>query len=148
MMKTLMAIGAAIALASTAAANEAYPSKPVRMVDPYAAGGAADFVARTVGDRLAKALGQPVVVDNKAGAAGAIGASEVARARLDGHTLLMTITDTQINNTTLDKTLSYDPRKDFIGVAQMVRNPALAHPGTGVRSLADLEARVPRVTRA
>lgn len=144
MMKTLTAISMAVALASTAAAQDAYPSKPVRMVVPYAAGGAADFVARAVGDRLAKALGQPVVIDNKAGAAGAIGAGEVARAKPDGYTLLMTITDTQINNTALYKTLSYDPRKDFIGIAQIVRSPALisTHPGTGVRSLADLKAKV------
>ncbi|WP_342130984.1 Bug family tripartite tricarboxylate transporter substrate binding protein [Hydrogenophaga sp. OTU3427] len=116
------------------------------MVVPYAAGGATDFVARTVGERLSKALGQAVVIDNKSGAAGAIGASEVARARPDGHTLLMTITDSQINNTALYKVLAYDPQKDFIGITQVVRSPALisTHAGTGIRSMNELRARATR----
>lgn len=144
MFKILAAACTAMALVAPAMAQESYPSRPIRIVVPYAAGGATDYVARTVGDRLSKALGQPVVIDNKAGAAGAIGASEVARAKPDGYTLLMTITDSQINNTALYKTLAYDPRKDFIGIAQVVRSPALisTHPGTGIKSMADLKARV------
>lgn len=126
------------------AAQEAWPARPLRIVVPYPAGGATDFIARAVGERLARVLGQPVVVDNKAGAAGAIGAGEVARARADGHTLLVTITDSQINNTALYKSLAYDPQKDFVGITQIVRSPALVstHPATGVRSIADLRANV------
>jgi tripartite-type tricarboxylate transporter receptor subunit TctC len=143
MIKMLTAACAAIAFALPATAQEPYPSRPIRIVVPYAAGGATDFVARTVGDKLSKALGQPVVIDNKAGAAGAIGAAEVARAKADGYTLLMTITDSQINNTALYKALAYDPRKDFIGIGQVVRSPALisTHPGTGIKSMADLRAK-------
>lgn len=144
MSKWLIAACAAVTLALPAAAQDAYPAKPVRIVVPYPAGGATDFVARTVGDRLSKALGQPVVIDNKAGAAGAIGASEVARARADGYSLLMTITDSQINNTALFKSLAYDPQKDFVGITQVVRSPALVatHPGTGIKTMADLKAKV------
>lgn len=143
MMKKFALACAAVALALPVLSQDAYPSRPMRIVVPYAAGGATDFIARTVGDRLSKALGQPVVVDNKAGAAGAIGAGEVARSKPDGYTLLMTITDSQINNTALYKALAYDPRKDFVGISQVVRSPALisTHPGTGIKSIADLQAR-------
>ncbi|WP_326538704.1 Bug family tripartite tricarboxylate transporter substrate binding protein [Pseudorhodoferax sp.] len=143
MMKKFALACASVALALPALSQEAFPSRPIRIVVPYAAGGATDFVARTVGDRLSKALGQPVVVDNRTGAAGAIGAGEVARAKPDGYTLLMTITDSQINNTALYKTLTYDPRKDFVGITQVVRSPALVstHPGTGIQSIADLQAK-------
>lgn len=144
MMKLLFAACTTLCAVAPAAAQEAYPSRPVRIVVPYAAGGATDFIARTVGDRLSKALGQPVVIDNKAGAAGAIGAGEVARAKSDGYVLLMTITDSQINNTALYKNLAYDPQKDFVGITQIVRSPALisTHPGTGIKSMADLKTKV------
>lgn len=143
MLRLLFAACAALSAAVPAAASETYPTRPVRIVVPYPAGGATDFVARTVGERLAKVLGQPVIVDNKPGAAGAIGAGEVARAAADGHTLLMTITDSQINNTALYSALSYDPQKDFVGITQIVRSPALisTHPGSGLKSLADLKAK-------
>ena len=120
-----------------------FPSRPIRLVVPYAAGGATDYIARTVGERLSKVLGQPVVVDNKAGAAGAIGAAEVAKAQPDGHTLLVTITDTQINNTALYKTLPYEPQKDFVPITQIVRSPALisVNSASGIRNMEDFKQR-------
>lgn len=102
-----------------------FPSKPIRLVASAAAGGATDFVSRTVGERLSKALGQPVVVDNKAGANGALAASEVARAAPDGYTLLVTLGDTLINNVAMYKTLGYEPFKDFAYITQAVRSPAV-----------------------
>ena len=146
MLKKLLAL-AGLATAACAAcaqgAPNAYPTRPIRIVVPYPAGGATDYIARTIGERLGKTLGQPVVVDNKTGAAGAIGTAEVARSRPDGHTLLLTITDTQINNTALYKSLAYDPRRDFTGITQIVRSPALisTHPGTGMQSMADLRSK-------
>lgn len=141
---TCLASCLALGLTSMASAQDSYPSRAIRVVVPYAAGGATDFIARTIGERLTKTMGQPVVVDNKAGAAGAIGASEVARAKPDGYTLLLTITDSQINNTALYKTLAYDPQKDFVGITQIVRSPALIStpPGTGIKSIADLKAKL------
>lgn len=126
-----------------AMAQDSYPGRPIRIVVPYAAGGATDYVARVIGEKLGKTLGQPVVVDNKTGAAGAIGASEVARSKPDGYTLLLTITDSQINNTALYKTLTYDPKRDFVGITQIVRSPALisTHPGTGIKTMADLKSK-------
>lgn len=146
------ALCAAAVLAPQAASAQqqggAYPSKTVRLVIPYPAGGATDFVGRLIGERLSKSLGQPVVVDNKAGAAGALGAAEVARAAPDGHTLLMTITDSQINNVALFKSLPYDPRTDFAFVTQVVRSPALISapiglPVKNMQDLKDLAARQP-----
>lgn len=124
-------------------AQSQFPSKPLRIVVPYPAGGATDFVARTIGERLSKALGQPVIVDNRSGAAGAIGVAEVAKAEPDGHTVLVTINDPLVNNVALFKTLPYDPQKDLAFVGQILRSPALisASPGLGVRSFAELRSK-------
>lgn len=134
------AAAACLLAAAPAFAQASYPGKPIRIVVPYPAGGATDYVARLVGERLAKQLGQPVVVDNKSGAAGAIGAAEVARAEPDGHTVLMTINDPLVNNVALFKSLPYDPQKDFAFVAQILRSPALISASTalGVKSFEEL----------
>jgi tripartite-type tricarboxylate transporter receptor subunit TctC len=140
------ALSAAALFLSTAhgqASQRPYPTRPIRLVVPYPAGGTTDFVARTLGERLSKALGQAVVVDNKAGASGSIGAGEVARAQADGYTLLVTITDSQVNNAALLKNLPYDPQRDFAPITQIVRSPALlsASTASGITSLADLQKR-------
>lgn len=126
----------AVLAAAPAAFGQTYPSKQIRLVVPYPAGGATDFVARLFGERLSKSLGQPVLVDNKSGAAGAIGVADVAKAEADGHTLLFTINDPLINNVALFKTLPYDPQRDLAFVAQILRSPALisANVGLGVKS--------------
>jgi len=123
--------------------QQPYPSRPIRLVVPYPAGGTTDFVARTIGERLSKILGQAVVVDNKAGALGSIGVAEVARAQADGYTLLVTITDSQVNNAGLLKSLPYDPQRDFAPITQIVRSPALlsASTASGIKSVADLQKR-------
>ncbi len=136
---------AVAALAVPAAVTaQSYPAKSVRIVVPYPAGGATDYVTRLIGERLSKSLGQPVIVENKSGAAGAIGVSEVARAEPDGHTILVTINDPLVNNTALFKKLPYDPRKDLVFVAQILRSPALisASAGAGVADFAALRAKI------
>jgi len=148
MFRTLMAAACLAALPLGAAAQPAFPAKTVRLVVPYPAGGATDFVARLVGERLSRSLGQAVVVDNKPGAAGALGASDVARSPADGYTVLLTITDTQINNAALFKTLPYDPQKDFAFVTQIARSPALISantdlPAKSIDDLRKLAARQP-----
>ncbi len=95
---------------------QTYPTKTIRLVVPYPAGGATDFVARLFGEKLSKSLGQPVVVENKSGAAGNIGVAEVAKAEGDGHTLLLSINDPLINNVALFKSLPFDPQKDLVFV--------------------------------
>ncbi len=120
---------------------QTYPTKTIRLVVPYPAGGATDFVARLFGEKLSKSLGQPVVVDNKSGAAGNIGVAEVAKAEGDGHTLLLSINDPLINNVALFKSLPFDPQKDLVFVGQILRSPALISSSTssGIKNFADLK---------
>jgi tripartite-type tricarboxylate transporter receptor subunit TctC len=141
----LHTLAATLALAAAPVlAQASYPSKPIRFIVPYPAGGGTDYVARLIGERLSKRLGQPVVVENKSGAAGGIGVAEVARAEPDGHTVLITINDPLVNNVALFKSLPYDPQKDLAFVAQIVRSPALvsASPSLGVRSMDELRQRL------
>ena len=95
-----------------------YPTKPVKLVVPFPAGSATDQVARVVGAELQQALGQPFVVENKAGAQGAIAAAEVAKAAPDGYTLMLTTNTPQAANVSLFKKLSYDPVKDFTPITR------------------------------
>ncbi len=98
---------------------QTYPSHPVKLMVPFPAGSATDQVARLIGSQLQEALGQPFVVDNRAGAQGAIAAAEVARAAPDGYTLMVTTNTPQAANVSLFKKLNYDPVKDFAPIARL-----------------------------
>ncbi|HET7672416.1 MAG TPA: tripartite tricarboxylate transporter substrate-binding protein [Burkholderiales bacterium] len=113
-MKLLLLLAA---FAVTAQAQN-YPTRPVKLVVPFPAGSATDQVARVVGGELQQALGQPFVVENKAGAQGAIAAAEVAKAAPDGYTLMLTTNTPQAANVSLFKKLSYDPVKDFTPITR------------------------------
>jgi len=118
-MKIFLLVGAVISsLASSLTAAQGYPTKPVRLVVPFPAGSATDQVARVVGAELQQALGQPFVVENKAGAQGAIAAAEVAKATPDGYTLMLTTNTPQAANVSLFKKLNYDPVKDFTPITR------------------------------
>ncbi len=122
------------------ASQAAYPDKPVRIVVTFAAGGASDIVARTISEPLAKALGQPVIVDNKPGAGGTIGGLEVVRAAPDGYTLMLSnSTPLSIGPFTLAKQ-PYDPAKQFTHVAMLGIAPVaiMANPKSGPAALKDL----------
>ena len=122
------------------AAHAAWPEKPVRIVVTFAAGGASDIVARAISEPLAKALGQPVIVDNKPGAGGTIGGAEVVRSAPDGYTLMLSnSTPLSIGPWTVPK-LPYDPIKQFTHVAMLGVAPVLimANPKSGPASLKDL----------
>jgi len=112
-----IAVGAAALSAVFAAHAQSYPTKPIRLVVPYPAGGATDFFARAVFTKMSEPLGQQVVVENRPGAGTSIGASEVARSAPDGYTLLLGDAGTYAFNPTLYKKLSYDPLKDFAPVS-------------------------------
>ena len=114
-MRIVFLVGALI---STLAAAQGYPTKPVKLVVPFPAGSATDQVARVVGVELQQALGQPFVVENKAGAQGAIAAAEVAKAAPDGYTLMLTTNTPQAANVSLFKKLNYDPVKDFTPITR------------------------------
>lgn len=109
-------LGSTILATRTAMAAE-WPDRPIRMIIPFAAGAGADTVGRTFGEQLAKALGQPVVIDNKGGAGGLLGTAEGARAPADGYTLLLTSQGATVFNMGLYKAPGYDPLKDLIPVA-------------------------------
>lgn len=134
-MKPAFALAAAC-IAATAvpapAADTAWPQRPVRFVVPFGAGSATDVVARTVGQNLSEALGQPIVVDNRAGANGTIGAELAAKAPKDGYTLLMSTNTPSAAAPSLMKKINYDPVKDFAPIARvgtiafvLVTNPSL-----------------------
>ena len=105
------------------AAADAYPSKPIRFVVPYPAGGPLDTIARLLGQKVSESVKQPVVVDNKPGAGGNIGADAVAKSPADGYTILMGAVATHAINPTLYASIPYDPVRDFIPVTQVASTP-------------------------
>jgi tripartite-type tricarboxylate transporter receptor subunit TctC len=137
----VLASGAALATAPligrSAHAQAWKPTKPVRIVCGYPAGGGSDAMARAYADYLSKQLGQPFVVENKAGASGSVAALEVKRAPPDGHTLMYTISTTMILNKVLYKNLQYDPDKDFepISYVPVPGLPLMASTSTGATNL-------------
>ncbi|MCW8087334.1 Bug family tripartite tricarboxylate transporter substrate binding protein [Sabulicella glaciei] len=141
----LLAAGAA-ALAASAprgASAQSWPARPIRLIVAFAPGGFTDIAARLLAERLGAALGQPVTVDNRAGAAGIIGTEAAARSAADGHTLLMGTISTQAMNVGLYRTLPYDPVADFAPVSGVATSPNLlvAHPSKGINDVAALIAR-------
>jgi tripartite-type tricarboxylate transporter receptor subunit TctC len=133
-----------IAAAPWALAQGAWPSKPVRIVVPFAAGGTTDILARALAPELQKALGQAFVVDNKPGAGGNLGADQVAKSAADGYTLLMGTVGTHAINPSLYPKMPYDHVKDFVPITLvagvpnvLVLNPAKAE-AAGIRSVPDL----------
>ncbi len=138
-MSRITVLLAALAL-SVPAFAQSWPTKPVRVVVPFAAGGSLDFVTRVLSERLQQELGQPVVVENRTGANGNIGAEYVARQPADGYVLLASA-DALTSSAHLYK-LGYNPMKDLMPVVQFTRQPLVlaVHPSLGVSSVAELIA--------
>lgn len=139
--RTLLA-AAASALAVAAApsfAQEAYPSKPIRLVVPFTAGGIVDSIARTIGDKLSTKYGQPVVVENKVGAGGAIGTDFAAKSPADGYTLLL-VSPGHAVAPSLQKGVTWNPVRDFKAIAGIgiVPNVIVVHPSVPVKTMAEL----------
>ena len=138
----LAAAGVAIALGSSLAQAQAWPSKPVRIIVPFPAGGATDLLARSLGQKLGESLGQPFIVDNRAGANGNIGAAAVAKAPPDGYTIMFCTTGPLVFNKIIYKTTPFDPLRDFAPIVLVADVPLLvaAHPSFPVRTLPELVA--------
>jgi len=139
-MKTIRLTALSLLLAPVLALAQAYPSKPVRMVVPYSAGGATDTVARAVGNRLSEALGQQVVIDNRGGASGMIGSDIVAKAAPDGYTLLLTVGPPHSAFPFFMKNVPFDTVKDFTPIIVVGTAPQaiVVHPSLPVTSLKGL----------
>ncbi len=140
----LMAIAASGAV--PAAHAEGYPARPVQLVVPFPPGGAVDIVGRLIGKPLGDALGQPVVVENKAGAGTIVGAAFVANAPADGYTLLISSGSTFTGNPALNPRLPYDPVRSYEPIGMVARVPLvlLAHRDVPARNLAEVIAAVKR----
>src|SRR3954470_22730164 len=145
-MRTVLLLGtlglALLELLSGHAAAQEYPAKPVHLIVPYVAGGAADIFGRTLAQKLGEALHQGFVVENKPGANGGIGADFVAKAAADGYTLLATASGPIVVNPVLYAKVPYDPLKDFAPVAQgsVYQYVLVTLAGSPIRGLADLAA--------
>lgn len=138
----LLSIAASAAVAAPAVAQRGYPDRPIRIVVAFAAGGPTDIMARRLAERLTQRLGQAVVVENRTGNAGGIGAAEVARARPDGYTLLVAVSSSHAILPTLMARPTFDPVADFAGIALLGVVPmAIAvHPGFPARNFQELLA--------
>lgn len=141
--KTLSRMCAALicAMALSGAQAQGYPSGPVKVIVPFTAGSATDIMARTVGERLSPALGQPVIVENRPGAGGTIGTALVAKAPADGLTLVVVSTGHVVNHV-LYPGIAYDTIKDFAGVIPLATLPSvlIVPPSLGVKAPKDLVA--------
>jgi len=129
-------------LPAPASAQQAWPTRPMRLIVPYPPGGPTDIIGRAINDRLGKRLGQQVVVDNRAGAASVIGAEIAARSAADGHTLLVATITTLAVNPALKAKLPYHPERDFAPVSMLAVQPYLlvVHPAVPATSVSQLVA--------
>jgi tripartite-type tricarboxylate transporter receptor subunit TctC len=114
-----------LSIIASSAFAQSYPTKPIRVISPWSAGGPAEAVARTVTMKMSAALGQPIVIESKGGANGEIGTAEVARAAPDGYTILLSHLGPTAISPALKKSLPYDPVKDFEPISQVVAGPTL-----------------------
>ncbi|HEY2977269.1 MAG TPA: tripartite tricarboxylate transporter substrate binding protein [Burkholderiaceae bacterium] len=133
----LCAAASVVALsAGTAAQAQAYPTRPIRLVVPFAAGGGTDVLARVVGEKMSAGLGQPVIIDNKPGAAGLIGTDMVAKAAPDGYTIVMSLSNALLTAPFLYEKMSYDPQRDLTMVYQVAMGPLVlvVHPSVPVKT--------------
>ena len=143
-MSKLVSVGALLFLAAfAAAAQQSFPARPIRLIVPYPPGGNVDITARIIGPALAERLGQTVVVDNRSGAGGNVGAGLVARAAPDGYTLLLGSSAPLAINPIVIKDTPYDPLKDFVPISRVHVVPlvVLAGPKSGIASIKELIAR-------
>ncbi len=143
-MKTLsrIVLAAMLGWAVAPASAQEFPSKPIRIVVPYSPGGTTDVLARMIGQRMSENLGQPFIIDNRPGAAEAIGAGLVAKSPPDGYTVLIATMTTQAINPTLYPRLSFDASKELTAIGRVADVPALVtvNPGVPAKTMAEFQA--------
>src|SRR5499427_6807382 len=140
MMKTLPAL--LVAFCAGAASAQTYPAKPIRLVVGFAPGGAADIIARTMSDPLARAMGQGIIVDNRPGAGSSVAAELVAKAPADGYTIMIASQSGMIINPLINKNVGYNTTRDFVALTQVTSSPLVVavNPSLKVTSIAELIA--------
>jgi tripartite-type tricarboxylate transporter receptor subunit TctC len=138
------AIGIALALGAASSAHAQYPSRPVTVMVPLAAGSGMDILVRLYADKLSQSLGKPVVVENRPGASLMLAANSVAQAAPDGHTLLVSTSSAMAINLTLFKQVSYDAERDFVPISLYVKSPMIliVNPDLPVKTVPELIAHV------
>ncbi len=136
----LVAAFTALGAAALPAHAQPYPSRPITLVVPFPPGGSTTIIARIVADKLGDALGRPIVVDNRGGAGGSIGARQVAKSTPDGYTLLLAFSGTLAISPSMFPNAGFDPRTDFapVGMIGMAPSVLVVHPGVGAHSVAEL----------
>ena len=148
MLQGLAALGSTGLLGSALAqtGKDAWPSKPIKLIVPYQAGGATDITARTLGEKLSARLGQPVLVDNRGGAGGVTGTDQAFKSPADGYTLLVSLGTTMLINQYLYERLPYQPEKDQALITQIALAPVvlLVHPQLPVNNASELMAYIDR----
>ena len=137
MKPVLFAVGALLALAGAAAFAQTYPSKPIRIIVPFAPGGTSDILARALGPRITEAMGQPVIIENKTGANGNVGADFVAKSPPDGYTMLLSDVGALSINPSVYTNMPFDPVKDFSPIVMVSYSPHVlaVHPSLPVNSV-------------
>ena len=140
--RTLLALALWVAASGAALADDKYPSKPVTVIVPQAAGGANDAIARVIAQKLTEQLGQSFIVDNRTGAGGNVGTVAAARAKPDGYTLMLTADSAMVINPALYKSTGFDPIKDFepVGPVATAGYVLVAHPAFPAKNTAELIA--------
>lgn len=141
-IKPLLALAVAVAAAVPGIAAAAFPERPIHYVIPFPPGGSTDTTGRMLAEEMSKTLGQPVVVENRGGAGGNIGATHVAGSAADGYTLLQGTIGTHGINPTLYKNLPFDARRDFVPIARMTAgtNVLVVHPSVPANTVQELVA--------
>jgi tripartite-type tricarboxylate transporter receptor subunit TctC len=139
-LTAVFAIALSSALAAAGAVAQTYPMQPIKIVVPFTAGGTTDILARTLGQKLGESLHQPVIVENRPGAGGNIGADVVAKSKPDGYTLVMGTIGTQSINASLYEKMPYDSARDFapITLVAIVPNILMVHPSVPAKSVGEL----------
>lgn len=142
LLSTVAAAAALAAVAPAALAADNYPSRPIKLIVPFGAGGSTDMVARLLADKMAPILGQTVVIENKGGAGGSIGATEIARSAPDGYTIGMATVSTHGANPAIMSKLPYDARKDFAPITNVMAVPSVfvVHPSVPAKTMKEFIA--------
>jgi tripartite-type tricarboxylate transporter receptor subunit TctC len=141
-LRLAVALACLLAIAASVSHAQTFPNRPLRIIDAFPAGGASDFLARTVGSKLAESVGQPVVIENRPGAGGSLGTTVAAKSPPDGHTLFMGISSALAASPALYSKLPYDVLRDFAPVARVASGGyvLVVHPSVPVRSIKELVA--------